>query len=32
MGKGFVQGINDATLYAEKYTVKILLNETKSLY
>ena len=31
MGDGSVQGINDTTLYAEKYIAKILLNETKSL-
>ena len=32
MGDGFVQGINDTTLYAEKkYIAKILLNQTKSL-
>ena len=30
-GKDIVQGINNTTLYA-KYTVKILLNQAKSLY
>ena len=32
MGDGIVQGINDTTLYAEKYIVKILLNQVKNLY
>ena len=31
MGDLFVQGINDTTLYAKKYIVKILLNQAKSL-
>ena len=31
MCDGFVQGINDTTLYVEKYIAKILLNQTKSL-
>ena len=32
MGDLFVQGINNTTLYAENYVVKILLNQVKSSY
>ena len=32
MGDLFVQGINDTTLYAEKYIVKTLLQQIKNLY